>query len=139
EVGNVLELHEELLSSREALARRGWGDCDGDVLAACELVDRVRERDVPPGALGGDVVAVEVTWGIPPGLFPDRGDTSSDRCDSFRVSLGAAFEGVVIHVPLRATRVPGAILHVGQDRDTATLDHLVGAGLVVAVPVRDKP
>src|SRR5699024_2528588 len=81
EVGNVLELHEELLSSREALASRGWGDCDGDVLAACELVDRVLERDIPPRALGGDVVAVEVERDIPPGLIPDRGDARRDRSD----------------------------------------------------------
>src|SRR5699024_5324427 len=111
----------------------------GDVLAACELVDRVLECDVPPGALGGDVVAVEVQGDIPPGLFPDCGDACRDCPDCCVVGFGAAFKGVVVEVALRGTAVPGAVLDAGEDRCAPPLDHLVRRAAVVAVPVGDEP
>src|SRR5699024_6487057 len=93
----------------------------------------------PPGALGGDVVAVEVQGDIPPGLFPDCGDACRDCPDCCVVGFGAAFKGVVVEVALRGTAVPGAVLDAGEDRCAPPLDHLVRRAAVVAVPVGDEP
>src|SRR5699024_9455593 len=97
------------------------------------------QRHVPAGALGVDVVAVEVERDIPPGLLPDCGDAGRDRGDRGGVRLGAALEGVVVEVPLRVAGVPGPVLDAGEDRYAPTLDHLVRGAAVVAVPVGDEP
>src|SRR5699024_8177134 len=135
EVGDVLELHEELLSSRKGGGR--GGSLDG--LAAGQGVDLVAEFDVPPGALGGDVVAVEVERDIPPGLIPDRGHARRDRPYRCVMGCGPALEVVVVAVALRVAGVPGAALDAGEERDAPALDHLVRGGAVVAVPVGDEP
>src|SRR5699024_7604256 len=130
EVGYVGELHEELLSGGEGGGR--GGSLDG--LPAGQGVDLVAEFDVPPGALGGDVVAVEVERDIPPGLITDRGDARRDRSDRCVIGFGPALECVVVEVALRVAGVPGAVLDAGEDRDAPALDHLVRGGAVVAVP-----
>src|SRR5699024_1442894 len=135
EVGDVLELHEELLSSRKGGGR--GGSLDG--LAAGQGVDLVAEFDVPPGALGVDVVAVEVERDIPPGLIPDRGDARRYRPYRCVVGCRPALEGVGVEVALRVAGGPGGVIDAGEDRDAPALDRVVRGGAVVAVSVGDEP